>query len=137
MNMDSTSIVSSKGVAPHVSFQCQPLHFFCVISPMHLIPYPPRFKHHLPRTPALVLADRRTGSLSEIRPADTKGQVGTQSLSCRLSTCVKESTRLRAGSCSSAYVLRAESCQGTCQRSTPKTCFLVCHQPLLIKLYTA
>jgi hypothetical protein len=25
-------------VTPHVSFQCQPLHFFCGVSPMHLIP---------------------------------------------------------------------------------------------------
>jgi hypothetical protein len=31
-----------------------------------------------------------------------------------------------AGLCSSAYVLRAESCQGTCGRSIPKTCPLSC-----------
>jgi len=28
------SIVADKGVAPHVPFRCQPLHFFCGVSPM-------------------------------------------------------------------------------------------------------
>jgi hypothetical protein len=57
---------------------------------------------------------------------DAKGQVGTQSLSCCLSTCGRKPIRLGAGPCSSACVLRAESCLGTCQRSTPKACPLSC-----------
>ena len=47
--------------------------FFCGIPPMHLVPYTPRFKRRFPRAPALGLADKRTRSLSDIRPGRHQG----------------------------------------------------------------
>jgi hypothetical protein len=46
--------------------------------------------------------------------------------SCFLSICGVRLLGSGPGPCSSACVLRAESCQGTCQRSTPKICPLSC-----------
>ena len=93
----------------------------------------PASLHH---TYSCIRASRKNSKiLTDIHPADAQGQVGTQSLSCCLSASVRKPTRVWAVSCSSAYVLRTESCQGTCQRSTPKTSlFLVCQQALLVQL---
>jgi hypothetical protein len=57
--------------------------------------------------------------LETLVTADVNGQVGTKSLSYRLSACWRKPTQLWAVSCSSVYVLRAESCLGICGRSTP------------------
>lgn len=65
MNMDSTSIVSSKDVAPHVSFQCQPLHFLLWCFTHTSDPLSSSLWTPLPSTvcaPALGLADRRMRS---------------------------------------------------------------------------
>jgi hypothetical protein len=50
MNMDSTSIVSSKDVARLMSPSNVNLFiFFCGVSPMHLIPHPPRLERRFPQ----------------------------------------------------------------------------------------
>jgi len=76
----------------------------------------------------------RTRPSSDVRPKDVKGQVGTQSLSCRLSTCRKP-IHLWAGLCSSACVLRLEFWWGTSRRSSCKTCLLSCMPPSTATVY--
>jgi len=78
--------------------------------------------HSTVLAPVSELLTEGQDSIQTFIPADANGQVGTKSLSYRRSTCVRKPTHLCTSPCSSAGVLPAESCWGTCQRSTSKTC---------------
>lgn len=124
-------LVETFYLPPHISFRCQPLHviWWCFIHTSPSLPHP-FSSHPLALNPASLdhtcsrdrLADRRIRSLSDIHPDRHQGtRRHTELELLPVHTCGSKLIRLWAGSCSSACVLRAESCLGTNGRSTPKT----------------
>jgi hypothetical protein len=101
--------------------------FFCGVLPMHLNLPSSSPRSPLPSTvPAFrVRASQQKDKIPFRLSSQQTGQGGAQSLSYCLSTCRKH-IRLLAGPCSSARILRPESCLGTCRRFSPKTCPLSC-----------